>query len=342
MNHYRIHGLLLLAGGVLAACGGTDNASDEAFRAAVPSVDVLTVTVPATAQMIQGLSTGETGTHQAALVGEPAEFHVSTYAQARAINAFGQAVGEILDAIIEAPPTLVAEDSAVWGPFRGEGEPVEVRLSVLARSEPELHYVWQLEGRRESGDDFVGLAAGAFRPDGTEDDKLGEGWFAVDFDQLRALDPSEEGRGQVLYAYARNEDGVAVRMFAKNGDEEAAYAFGVDNDGFGYVLFFGTDDVHNGEDGQTAEENLVVRARWTPSGPGRADVLAAGGDLGASFVQVSQCWDDTFVSRYESFSINGAVVVEQGDSATCAFDGSWPAQDDLPDENDLLSPFPAE
>ncbi len=340
MAQYSIRTAVLTS--VLAltsACG--DDGVDNRYQQALPSADVLTVNVPAESSAALTMSReGEIGTTRSALVGQPADFYVSTYYQARRINRFGRGVLEILEAITSTPPTATGANAAVWGPFRDDREPNEFRLGVEERTQPELHYAWQLEGRPVSGGDFTALAGGAFQPTAPEQ---GQGWFAVDFDAIRMLDPTEEAEGQVAYAFAKTDEGVAVRMMASEpspagGETPIAYAFGENAEGFGYVLFAFADNIDD-DPNRTAEEDLVVRTRWRPDGKGRADVLAVRGDVGAGFVQVSQCWDNIFVSRYEVFTVNGATVVEQGDSTVCVFDGAWPVAGDVPVAEDLINPF---
>ncbi len=330
---------------VISACGGNDETTDP-FEAALPDTQVLTLELPAPASLSQDLTEGEVGSTTAALVGEPADFYTSTYYQARTINLFGRGVLETLDAITDFPPSARTATIAVWGPFRADREPNEFQLVVEARESPTPHFVWYLAGRPVSGGDFVGLAGGAYEPTGDNEaddgEEYGRGWFAIDFDQVAGLNPAEEARGVVAYAFGKSEEGVAVRVVAQNANQTpdtVAYAYGENTEGFGYILFAFEDDIHDGEDGQDADEGLVVRTRWLPDGRGRADVLAVHGDLGDGFVQVSQCWDDTFVSRYEALVANGLTLGQDGDVSACVFDGEWPSEEELPEGEDLASPF---
>ncbi len=316
---------------IFVACGGP---ADE-FRAALPGKSDVTVSYPEqTAQSEAGLK------HQA-IVGEPADFYLNTYYESRKINGFGHFVVTLVETITAYPATTLTENSATWGPFSEDREPNEFQLHVERQDSDTLHYTWALEGRPKSSNDWTGMAGGAFEPSSVPDQ--GRGWFVVDFEAIRTLDPTEDGAGQIAYAFDKNADGLNVQVLfqavdAQGNHAQAAYVFGERTTGEGFVMFALPADIHeNDEISMPAAEDLVIRTQWTASGAGRADVVATNGDLGEQTVYGAQCWDDTFVSTFELFTLDGTVLAAEGDPETCDLGEAGPAN--LPEPSDITNPF---
>lgn len=324
--------LTLFTATTLAACGAP---ADE-FRSALPQRGDVTVDVPAqTAGSAQGL-------RRQSLVGEPAEFYSHTYYESRRLNGFGAFVVGLVETITDYPATTVDADRATWGPFSEDREPNEFRLTVERKDAPSLHYAWALEGRPKSVADWTGLAGGHFAP--TEVEDQGRGWFVVDFDAVHSLDPSEDGRGRMAYAFDKDGAGVTVQALFQGVDAagapvHAAYAFGQKTSGEGWVLFAFPADIHDGDPALAAPENLLIRAQWSASGAGRADVIATEGDTGEEAVYAAQCWDDTFVSTFEVYAQGETNVAAAGDPDSCRLPEAMP--DALPEADALTDPFEA-
>ncbi len=306
--------------------------ADE-YRNALPDRDTIEVDVPAQETTAQGL-----GSKSSAIVGEPADLYTSTYYQARDLNVFGKFVVDLVETIASFPATELTETKAVWGPFSEEREPNEFKLTIEKDDVVATRFAWAIEGRHKSEADFITLARGSFEP--TEED-YGNGWFVLDFDTIRTLDPSEGGRGRVGYAFEKDAEGVSVRVhFAGTTDRgeriEAGYAYGESISGEGFILFGLPLNVHEGP----ALEDVIIRTRWIPSGAGRADVIASGGDIGDDVFEGSQCWGDNFVSSYEHFLVNRDTVANDGEVKTCVLEqaappraGELPTADDVEDPN---------
>ncbi len=316
--------------------------ADE-YRAALPTQDTVTVAVPddASASQGQGLASTKRG-----VVGERADFYAHTYGAARDINGFGKFIVTLVQTVSDFPPTKLEADRAIWGPFSDNNEPNEWRMTSIRKDTPQLHYLWKIEGRHKSeGDaDWRIITGGAFEPAAGDD---GRGWFGFDFDKLAELDPSEDGRGQVAYAFDKDSaKGVAVRVLFSGPDEQcqpskAAYAFGEDLEGQGYIGFAARMNINDAEDNRPEQEDVVIFARWASSGAGRVDVIASGGDLEADRARGAQCWDESFISTFELFTIIGDVgriLATDGDRATCKL----PEQDvqELPE--DIANPYASE
>ena len=120
---------------------------------------------------------------------------------------------------------------------------------------------------------------------------------------------------------------------------EAGYAYGQDNENNGFVVFAFSGDIDEGKDGRVAKEDVLIRTRWSDRN-GRADIIATHGDLGGNWVHGSQCWDATFVSTYESFKLDGVVLAQDGDAATCVFeDAELPSNEELPGDGAVENPY---
>ncbi len=61
-----------------------------------------------------------------------------------------------------------------------------------------------------------------------------------------------------------------------------------------------------------------VRSRWLPTGAGRADVEAHGGDA-ADGVLLTECWDANFGRVYASATTPDGGVGSEGEASACVF-----------------------
>lgn len=308
----------------LAAVWACQSPADE-YRAALPDKETLQVEVPA--QQNQSLT-------RSALVGGPADLYSHTYYAARDVNLLGRLVVDLVTTIADYPPTAVELNRAVWGPFSEAREPNEFQLVVEKMEADPVYYIWAISGRPKSAEAFTTLAAGAFEPDELED--YGRGWFELDFEAIRTLDPSEGARGTIRYAFAKSERGVAVKAYFAGPEGHAAYQYGEKSEGEGYIMFAVPGNIHD-EAELSAPENLLILTRWRPDGAGRADVVATEGDLEGKVYGV-QCWDDRFVATFEAYTLDGEVLASDGDLAGCVL--AEPQAADLPEEAELVSPYP--
>jgi hypothetical protein len=334
------------SGALVSACQGPESE----FREALPSRQDVMVDVPsASGSSPQGLhAESKAGSLRQAIVGQPAEFYTDSYYVSRDLNALAGFLIEVLEAITKTKPSGLTETSAVWGPLSQPLEPNEYILNVDKKAAGPLHYVWKLEGKPkgQSDDHYLVLAGGAFEP-GAKADR-GRGWFAIEFDNIHQLNPTDKSHGRIEYALGRGDDGTLVFAHYKGPADdgtptEAFYAYGIDTKTNGFMVFAFQGDIDNGKDGKVAKEDVLIHTRWNSTGSGRADVFATKGDLGTSTAIASQCWGKTFVSSYETISIDGSVLETSGDASTCAFaDTKVPKTSDLPKAADLINPHPVD
>ena len=319
-----------LAGSLLACVPPADE-----FRSALPKQENVTVNIPEQNQTASGLSSS-----RSALVGQKSDFYSQTYYTARGINLVGRAVVKLVEGIASFPPTEIKGDTAVWGPHSDNNDPNEWMMTVERIKEGQ-QYHWRIEGKHKADNEFLTLASGTFEPEGKD---LGRGWFELDFNMIGQLDPTEDTKGLVAYAFEKTEAKLNVRVRFNGVDlngapVEAGYAFGETTQGEGFIIFAAPADIHEKGKLGSADENVLIRTRWTQSGAGRADVVATDGDLDASVAQASQCWDERFVSQYEVLKIDQEIFEENGEEKACVLEeAQLPTDGELPKETDVQNP----
>ncbi len=90
--------------------------------------------------------------------------------------------------IVNTKPTSVSENEAIWGPYTDSLEPVTYRFRVTEVGPDEYDY--KLEGRpKESSSDADYQAVLYGKGWGKGNDKHGDGFFVIDMDVARELDP---------------------------------------------------------------------------------------------------------------------------------------------------------
>jgi hypothetical protein len=281
-----------------------------------------------------GLSPAAVGRSAEAIVGQPADLYTQSYYGARAINGFGAFVLGLLESITRFAPTSLGPSQAVWGPFGDPGEPNVWRLTIDRAADS--HFDWRLEGKPRSATDagYLTIAGGTFVP---EQHPFGRGLFNVDFETLRSLNPTETGRGRIVYAYLRDSSGTRVAVHAVGVDAQGAptdarYAFGIDPHGVGFILLDAASDA------AMNAKDLLIHTRWLADGTGRADVVAADQASG-HVLRVSQCWNSAFVSTFEQGAVDGTVAATSGDATSCGtLSAEFAAPADLPDADQGQTP----
>ncbi|MCC7382353.1 MAG: hypothetical protein IT384_11010 [Deltaproteobacteria bacterium] len=326
--------LILAAATPLIAC----EPPDAEYRRALP--DRATLLVPLPGQIgTESQSLGAIGRSEKGLVGGPADLYTTSYYHARDLNALIGHVFDVLEAITQLPATIGDDHRAVWGPLSDAGEPNEYLLAVERIDAPALHYGWVVAGKHKSAahDAYAPIAAGAFEPTADEE---GRGWLVLDFDAVAALDPSEAGAGRIAYAFTHDANETAVFAEYQAQSFVSRYAFANTADGGGFVLFAYPADIDEGQPERAAIEDVMLATRWLPSGLGRSDVIARGGDLGDAVATASQCWGASFESTYEAFGVSGQLLAEDGDRAACALPMAGDSEGELLSDQDLECPYP--
>lgn len=330
----------LLAGSTLAGC----TSLDDEYRGALPQSRQITIAVPerggAAGKASAGEGVGEIGQ---ALVGQLSEYYQFTYGVSTVVNASALALLGLLHAVVEQRPTSQTQNSRTWGPHTPGGlDPLTYR-AVVTRVAP-LEYTFAIEARArgsQSDADFLPLLDGEITLGGSPG--TGKGNMSLHFDNGRALRPAQCEQGTVSYVFDDTQplatlDVIFDRFANANprglgcGSEtphDATYHYDRGGDGSGSFVFALQTDVHKKSDGKPALEDVSIRSRWLASGAGRADVKVAGGEVksdleaagaGQAAVILSQCWDTSFLTAYETSTPEAVKLVPTaGDPGACAF-----------------------
>jgi hypothetical protein len=279
------------------ACGAADG-----FKSAVPSKDNVTMRVPES----QG---------QALVAGEIAPMYTESVKIATSVNLSVLWVFDVIDFIVDHPPTTIEENQAVWGPSEPRGlERLSFKFTVNKLEEQ--HFTYALEARLKGAADdepFTEVFSGEAFPN---DDNDGHGSLTYRLGSLRNLDPVAEdacltGDIDVTYdagAEPRTLDVVFTQVANLCNEErltDAHYVYSEALDASGLMDFAIAGNIHNADENKPGEEVLSVRTRWLSTGAGRSDVRVSGDEIAADLaanipgttsttVDIVQCWDDSF------------------------------------------------
>lgn len=312
--HKGVFGAVAVAGGVLLS--GCTIAPDDAgrFREAVPTGESVALRVPG--------ASGAASTSQGLRIQSPtkasatsdARFYTFTRDLTRAVD---RTTGEILGMVwtlANLTPTTVEAKKATWGPASSTGlEPNEWRFVVTEVATGEYDYT--LEGRAKAGGQFRAILTG--KGYGKAHASHETGWFQVDADAYRALEPGEtddEGTTKITYdlAHAPSTIAVELRPPTEKGfiDVKVTHA----SAGAGQVDIRALTDVEGSQSSQL--EDVTVASRWDGSGAGRADVVMEKGDLPMR-VTATECWSASFSQVFYEDTVSSQPKV--GDVSSCAF-----------------------
>jgi hypothetical protein len=309
MTMKRIAAALVLVMFAAAAC--EEKAPDEAAaRDALPGAEYVKINLPEGASKPDGL----------AKLGELSPAYVVTLGTALTLNGSAAWVLILARVIVAFPVTSVEGDTLVWGPWHGDGEPGEYKLT--ARLSDEGVWEWALSGRRsgEAGASFQTIVAGEATPGRP---RRGSGAFTVDLDVARAIDPESDGEGQLSVEYDLERNPVTLVMDAEvqapmptGGTALMTFHYdyeeNADRSGeLGFAIYGDTDDPGSGW------EMSDFRSRWRADGAGRADVQVTGGDMGSASATATECWDDHFLRTYYTDSV--AWIPTEGSASSCVF-----------------------
>jgi hypothetical protein len=297
-----------------AAGCGTGTGSAESFLTGVPSRQTLELSAPS------GRAPAALAVRSTALVGQTASLYVLTRQTTGQVNGFVGGALDTLGNIARTPPAAVGPDSAAWGPITDVLSPVAGRL-LIVRVGPGAHQ-FRLDLRPKSGDDstfqpFLQGASTGATPGGPT-----QGTFSVDLSLAHQLDPvANPAEGQVVAGWnvAADRHEVQVHLNGVHAGADAPASANIDSmmqvDGSGTLALEAIVDLAGTPE---ALEGGAVRSRWMPTGAGRADAEARGGNAGAGFLE-TECWDASFERVYaRGESADGGVTTE-GNVTACAF-----------------------
>lgn len=345
----RTIGLTLLSLGLLAGCG-----KDE-FADATPQTSALQMEL--TGDSSEGLTaqSADWGAQRQALSAPLPEWLQHTKDAIKSLNAaVAKVVDPVQDAIVKSAGVLQSGDGKLYGPIDKDGATWRFYVKRVDAND----YGWALQAKPIGGDDslYVTVMAGVFQK-GLEPHH-GRGMLGADLDKLASVDSSFHGSGQMLVGFAHVSGYKVLAYGLHNFSPDVSQFETVDAIFSGWKGPDGVARVRlaayaNIADTPTdAKELSILRARWLPGVGGRADAIAAKGDVPAGHVYVANaCWDrdqsdvDGFYALRDcqigSLSINCTVIKTAGKLSNCAHgldDEELPPMDPMDPSQEQGSP----
>lgn len=324
--------VVVLALGV-SACGDLSQ-EDLLFRAAVPPKDAIALRVPGAAEGAGALSV-----RRQALCPDD-DLRCTATELAGGFNGLTFVLLDVVDAVVQLPPSQRARGRRVWGPHFDVEKNRSFRFEMVRRDDGFfdfcLHSAAGRVSEREVGDIDCGsdddvmanIFSGSFQPSDVVGDgaRQGLGTMRFEAEKVRRVDGGDRFADVLDFAFDNRDGRVDIDIHAEgvptgraDVDTTADYSFarGVDGGGeFRFQVFANL--VSEGLIPQQNLEHVDLKARWLADQSGRAHGVVSGGDLDdGEEVSVDQCWDaDLATFRFEN--IGGEI--EPGDEGTvCAF-----------------------
>ncbi len=299
----------------LTACGdGTESDPDspeissevQAMKGALPKAEEMSINLPSSSN----------------LVPEQAEFYAFTRGVTLSVNGFVRNITNIIEDVVEQPPSETGEGYALWGPHTDALSPATWQVRVDVVSEGNYHYV--VQGWPKESDST--LAATILEGTHVEGEPNTGGW-RFDLSAAHALDPiAHDSLGVVSVAYSMGAArGLEVTFEEVQGPRQpmatsSFYRYTEAVDGSGTFDFISNMDIHQDDDPNlNRRELLQVRSRWLPEGPGRADLIATHGDIPEGLrVDLIECWNSAFMRSYIAMTY-ADFAEEDGEVADCPY-----------------------
>ncbi len=324
-------------GAVLFAPGCVLQPKDGAsqFREAIPQASNVQLRGPENASGAQSSTASVTGdqTHTAGTGssgwsdGPWAKYYGLTREIRKDVNGLTNVVLGGVWIIVNTQPTSISQNEAIWGPYTDSLSPVTYRFRVDRVGDNEYDYV--LEGRpktSQSDADYRSVLDG--RGWGRTSEKHGDGYFTLDLDTLRELDPfdhqNDSGTVKITHDLPQNITTKLspVRTVTAEVKPTAVASWwnvtSIQNqDGTGDLVVKAHDDIDDSHN--TKLEDIGIESRWNGDGAGRADITLSGGDIPAadSPVSATECWGADFMRSYYSDSISYEPT--EGDATACVY-----------------------
>jgi hypothetical protein len=319
----------------LSLVGGCRRLEDEVeeYRNGIPREETVKMTAP-------GATDGKALTiethQQAAKQGETADFLKLTRAVVVVVNGSGAVVLGLVKLVVSFPPTTVGADSATWGPWPDNNEPVVWKVTVTKVGDHKYGYKFEGRDKAKPEGPFVTVLSGTHTASvdgsGQPIEGYGSGDFTLDFDARNTLPMRERNPlfkdpdvGKAMYRYARLSTTSTVEVDAQfrqvKDDNRPGQRVDIDYQyrqapgGGGSMDFVSASP----QTMMMAGGVSAVKTRWTKDGAGRSDIRAKGGDIpGGVQATVSECWNGSYAAQF--LRISWAPILGYGVEATdCVF-----------------------
>lgn len=302
----------------------------EKFRQALPKAEAVQVAGPEDAQTTGGQTGQSIQADEPWAEGPWAKWYGFTRHVRKGVNTVTGVVLGGVWLIVHTQPTSVNANEAIWGPYTDSLEPVTWRFRITEVAEDEYDYV--LEGRpkaQKSDAAFRPVLKGKGWAKGHA--KHGDGFFEIDLDTAKELDPFEHGddSGRIkithdlpanittdIFAQPRS---ITAEVEPSTTDAWFTVTSNSAADGTGTLFVNAYADADESE--LTKKEDITIQSQWNGTGAGRADIEISGGDVPAEYdpVQAVECWGADFYRVYYSDSVSWAPA--EGQASQCAFSG---------------------
>jgi hypothetical protein len=303
--------------GVLAGCQQKP-ATLEEFRAGVPRAE--TVQVEFQPSKAKALVVEE---HTQALNGLPAEYAGMTLGVSLVINGGALFVGGLVKAVTLFQPTKIEGDTATWGPFAGDHDDINWRVTITRIADHQFEYRFEGQPQANAAAPFVAVLSGTHTA--AVDDKgdfvegFGAGSFTLDWNARQTLPKANpDDVGSATYSYSRIPGATATVTAdfkqvkdKNNGGKliDVKYQYTHHLGGSGTMDFTVDAAAQLG----MPDGRATVRSRWEPTGAGRADATLTSSSL-ATPASASECWNQFFLSTYKKHS--WIPILDYGTEAT--------------------------
>lgn len=336
--------LLFLAPATLlaVACGDLSQ-EDLLFRAAVPAkADVEVVPAGVESQAQSAASTRAQGLEEQCAA---TDLKCSARNVSGGLNAITFFLLDLVDAIVQHPPTSRERGRRVWGPFFDFGDGNTARFE-MKRINGGLTYQFCLHAvagriRDQDADDITCdsdvdedsgltlLLKGALSPGalGSARARSGSGTMTLQSGRL-GDELARIGRTMTI-DFDNRDEGTDVHIVVEGQRDEALierepidYSFVRDAEGAGeftFTVFANFDD----DGARLRKERLDMAAKWLPDQSGRGLARVTGGDVAPDQVLVDQCWDAAGAQLYVLADVTtqpGDPMQLEGDPALCTID----------------------
>jgi hypothetical protein len=333
MNARNTNGTLLLM--ILAAlltlgvtaCGGSETDTEdegttatdgEEFSGALPSADVVELSIGDEGTAAQGLTVVEQG-----LAGEPGALRQHAEDVLRGVNGLVRETHAQVDRLIESTePVVIQQGNLECRQWEGDGERASWRLTVCALNRQAKHFRVLLEGKTlgVEGDYKAVFAGEGFRHKAEGERRNGRGRLGYNLDNLGEI-LGMEVSGKLGIGYRSAGQGRKLNLGFKGvqGPEfeqplNAVYRFShVRGRGGSFHFLTHRDLVLLDEAGEPAlgqdgtAENARAAVVWSRAGAARGVFVVCGGTLGeGECVREAQCWSADGEVTF-SAAIDGAV-----------------------------------
>jgi hypothetical protein len=306
----------------LAGCHPKDQGSE--FASGVPRQSTVAMQVPGSdskALTVEGSS------H--ALLGQLAEWYITTRTMTATVNAGAVAVGTLVRIITDNPPTNVSTDEAIWGPWQGPLDPLEWKVTITRVALHQYQYKFEGRDKHDPTAAFVTILSGSHAPGldstGEEMEGFGSGTFTLDWDARATLPQADRNVGTANYTYDHKGPATVASIsakFRKVRDDsnqqgkliDVDYAFVQNPLADGNMQF----ELNVPANATSAGGLGKVNSRWQWSGAGRSDVMVTATDTSVVYT-VSECWDTSYLSVYKTVPLSSSASDNYGSESSCVF-----------------------